>query len=127
MSRDQEIGRGKVLLMVSGLGPLGDLPSPGPAFRVVFGTATFCAVLFTVVSVICTVVSEPLEKILDVGHDISLNRQDSNVVPQWVFKMSKFSLPLPHHCMLGIFMIPLLKSETYEYILKLSRNCWRRF
>lgn len=62
VSRDQEIGRGKVLLMVSGLGPLGDLPSPGPASRVVFGTATFRAVLFTVVTVICTVVNEPSEK-----------------------------------------------------------------
>lgn len=62
VSRDQEIGRGKVLLMVSGLGPLGDLPSPGPASRVVFGTVTFRAVLFTVVTVICTVVNEPSEK-----------------------------------------------------------------
>lgn len=64
VSRDQEIGRGKVLLMVSGLGPLGDLPSPGPASRVVFGTVTFRAVLFTVVTVICTVVNEPSEKCL---------------------------------------------------------------
>lgn len=87
VSRDQEIGRGKVLLMVSGLGPLGDLPSPGPASRVVFGTATFCAVLFTVVTVICTVVNEPSEKIFDVGQGISLNCQDANAVTQIVFKI----------------------------------------
>lgn len=71
VSRDQEIGRGKVLLMVSGLGPLGDLPSPEPASRVVFGTVTFRALLFTVVTVICTVVNEPSEKMFDVGRDIS--------------------------------------------------------
>lgn len=71
VSRDQEIGRGKVLLMVSGLGPLGDLPSPGPASRVVFGTVTFRAMLFTVVTVICTVVNEPSEEMFDVGRDIS--------------------------------------------------------